>query len=99
MVRAISSAIESSVFLKSSNPMGSRGFSMVTPSPARASDLRPQLDGDVAVGVQRRPRTGWHHAGRVVLLDDARADAGHGERRAIEDRGLAPAGAGAEVHA
>src|SRR5204863_10118692 len=61
-------------------------------------DLPSQLDGDVAVGVERHARAGRHHARRIVLLDDARADPGRGQRRAIQDRRLAPAEAGAEVH-
>src|SRR5215813_7830910 len=96
MVSAISPAIESSVFLNSSNPIGSRGLSIVT---ASSSDLPPELDGDVAVGVERGPRAGRHHAGGIVLLDDARALARGGESRAVEDWRLAPAEGLAEVHA
>src|SRR5215470_10638826 len=88
MVSAISSAIESSVFLNSSKPIGSRGMSM---SAFSSSDLSRELDGDVAVDVEPGPRAGRHHASGVVLLDDARALARRGERGAVEDRCLAPA--------
>src|SRR5690242_16511613 len=98
IVRAISSAIERSVFLKSSNPIGSRRRSIVMGPPVR-SDLSPQVDRDVAVCVEPGVRAGWHDARRVVLLDDARAHPRRGQRRAIEDRRLAPAEAGPEVHA
>ena len=58
-----------------------------------------QLDGDVAVAVEDRARAGRHHARGVVLLDDARALARRGEVGAVEDRRLAPAEHGPEVHA
>ena len=61
MVRAISSAMENSVFLNSSKAMGSESRVVI------ASDL----DHDVAVAVEARPGVRRHHAGRVVLLDDA----------------------------
>src|SRR5215831_12341792 len=96
MVSAISSAIESSVFLNSSNPIGSRGMSIAAFS---SSDLSPELDGDVAVSVERGPGPRRHHAGGVVLLDDAGTLARGGEGRAVEDRRLAPAEGLAEVHA
>ncbi len=61
MVSAISSAIESSVFLNSSKPIGSRS--------SRASGHGSDLHHDVARGVELRAGARRHHAGRVVLLD------------------------------
>src|ERR1041384_5029829 len=92
MVRAISSAIDKSVFLNSSKPMGSRGLVvMVGLSRDPRSDLPGQLDDDVAGGVERRSRARRHHARRVVLLHDAGADARLGQVGTVEDRRLAPA--------
>src|SRR5438128_397522 len=91
MVSAISSAIESSVLRKSSNAMGSRGACM--------SDLLSQLDGDVAVGVERSVGARRDHTRRVVLLDDARTLARRGEVSPVDDRRLAPAELGTEVDA
>src|SRR5262245_26119360 len=99
-VSAISSAIDSSVFLNSSKPIGSRGVLMVmSPSQVCRSNLPAQLDRDVAVWVQHRARARRNHARGVVLLDDARASARRGQTGTVEDRCLAPAETRSEIHA
>src|SRR5687767_13045462 len=92
MVSAISSAIDSSVLRKSSKPIGSDAMS-------DHLAFTRQVDDDVAVRVERRTGAGWDHAGRVVLLDDARPLARRRQIGPVDDRGLAPAELGAEVHA
>src|SRR5687767_6693565 len=92
MVSAISSAIESSVLRKSSKPIGSDGMSDHLP-------FARQVDDDVTVRVERRAGARWDHAGRVVLLHDARPLARRRQIGPVEDRGLAPAEVGAEVDA
>src|SRR5919108_1113394 len=92
MVSAISSAIDSSVLRKSSKPIGSDGMSDHLP-------FTRQVDDDVAVRVERRACARWDHAGRVVLLHDARPLAGRHQIGPVDDRSLAPAEIGAEVDA
>src|SRR5581483_6346096 len=92
MVSAISSAIDSSVLRKSSKPIGSDAMS-------DHLAFTRQVDDDVAVGVERRARARRDHAGRVVLLHDARPLARRDEIGPIDDRRLTPAELGTEVHA
>src|SRR5262245_12243231 len=114
IVKAISSAIDSSVFLNSSKPMGSRGLLIVHLSRMRSSrrgvgsarcgrahrsDLLSQLDDDVAGCVEGRSRAGGNHAGRIVLLHDAGTGPRRSQAGAIQNRRLAPAEDGPEVHA
>src|SRR5882724_13343074 len=90
MVRAISSAIDSSVLRKSSKPIGS----------AAMSDplfFGWKVDDDVAMRVERGARPRRDHAGRIVLLHDARPLPRRHEIGPIDDRGLAPAELGAEI--
>src|SRR5215467_7617616 len=90
MVRAISSAIEKSVFLNSSKSMGSRTV-LVTRS--------PQIDDDVAVLVQPSGRPGRDHTGGIVLLHDGGALHRRPEIATPENRRLLPHVLAAEVHA
>jgi DNA-binding winged helix-turn-helix (wHTH) protein len=50
-----------------------------------------QIDDDIAIGVEHRLGLGWHHAGGVVLLDDARSFAWRGELGAMQHRRRKPA--------
>ena len=68
--------------------------------PTARARSRREVDDDVAPVVQRRPRARRHHAGRVVLLDDARAGApGHRDRRAPGSASSQPPVLGPEVDA
>src|SRR5690242_5543911 len=83
IVSAISSAMESSVLRKSSKPIGSDAMSDHLP-------FTRQVDDDVAVRVERRACGRWDHAGRVVLLHDARPRARCQQIGPVDDRRLAP---------
>ena len=108
MVSAISSAIDSSVLRKSSNPMGSRSrrqfpYCAVMHHAWLPTPCSSEVDHDVAVRVERGARARRDHARRVVFLDDARAHVAArracGEIRPVDDRRLPPAELGPEVHA
>ena len=109
MVSAISSAMESKVFLNSSKAMGSRGVVMPAASwrrsPVGARGCRDrcrigrEVDDDVAPGVQGRPCSRGHHAGGVVLLDDERAGAPGARDRRARGSASQPRVLGAEVDA
>src|SRR5262249_40725246 len=83
IVSAISSAIENSVFLKSSKAMGSWPFVVMASS--------RDLDHDVAVRIQPRGRGRRNHARRVVFLHDRRTGDGLHQITARQDRCVAPA--------
>ena len=62
----------------------------------RALELR-QVENDIAIRIQHRPGPGRHHAGGIVLLDDAWPFAKRGEIGPTEHGRLTPADLWAKI--